>query len=112
MNGSERPKHDSNPNCGCLMCMPPSAVTGDSPYIKLKPPRAILQKWHAGQQKYGPEFKGDPLQHLYEELTDAANYVTVGYDIGELDRGTFIKWHSEIVNLMERVKEAYDAYRP
>ena len=45
---------------------------------------AVLMKWHQGQQKYGPEFIGDPLIHLYDELVDAYNYTSVSEELGIL----------------------------
>jgi hypothetical protein len=32
-------------------------------------------KFEDGQRRYGPVFQGDPLNHAYEELADALNYM-------------------------------------
>ena len=37
--------------------------------------RDMQRRRQFGIQKYGPEFVGDPLEHLYEELLDALFYV-------------------------------------
>ena len=43
---------------------------------------ARMHKWRLGQEKYGTEFVGDPLEHLDSELIDAMNYATVALKRG------------------------------
>ena len=47
----------------------------DKPLIQVPFDEAMRIKWARGQAIYGPEFVGDPIHNLFEELVDASNYL-------------------------------------
>lgn len=60
-------------------CQQDYIYSQDSPvteirFIDMPYEDALALKWSLGQQKYGPVFVGDPLEHLFEELLDGRHY--------------------------------------
>ena len=43
--------------------------------MKIPVDAACHEKWLLGRVRYGPEFVGEPVPHLHDELLDAINYV-------------------------------------
>lgn len=46
----------------------------EAPLITLDLAEAKRVKWSRGRAIHGPEFQGNPIHELYEELVDACNY--------------------------------------
>lgn len=72
-------------------------------YIEMDLPVACKLKWQKGQEVYGKEFVGHPLEQFAEEIIDATNYVEEakrwGYSMDVMD--------DTLKYLFEEVKRIY-----
>lgn len=64
-------------------------------------------KWKIGREKYGPEFQGNPLEELHDELIDAMNYTDQAYLDSMMTPGEYCDLTLKLVDLYAITQNLY-----
>jgi hypothetical protein len=64
-------------------------------------------KWAKGQEHYGKEFVGDPVEQMYEEAIDGINYAKEGRENWGYDAATIMEIEGDFYILADKIRSLY-----
>ncbi len=69
--------------------------------------QACQQKWEKGQEHYGKEFVGDPVEQMYEEAVDGINYAKEGRENWGYDPDAIMEIEGDFYILADKIRTLY-----
>ena len=72
---------------------------------------AMAIKWAAGQQKYGPEFVGHPLEQADGEMIDTLNYIRVAVEKRIIYPSEYVRLERKARKLTEEIRAMFHERR-